>query len=71
MSMGGLGNVLEHNLPELRGRRDIYDQFWRDLYSRGLVNSENLHVTMSENGLGQKRTTAMGDSFLSFIAEHE
>jgi len=33
MSSGGLGSVLEHNMPEMRGRRDLYDQFWKDLFS--------------------------------------
>jgi len=69
MSMGGLANVLEFNIPELRNRRDIYDQFWRDLYSRGLVSTEGLHVTMSGSGLAQKRTTGLGDAFLQFIEE--
>lgn len=69
MSMGGLGNVLEYNLPDLRGRRELYDQFWKDLYSRGLVNTESLHVTMSGSGLTEKRTTGLGDGFLKFISE--
>lgn len=69
MSRGGLGNVLEFNLPDLRGRRELYDQFWKDLYSRGLVNTDSLHVTMSESGLAQKRTTGLGDEFLKFISE--
>jgi hypothetical protein len=69
MSMGGLSSVLEFNMPELKGRRDIYDQFWRDLYSRGLVNTDGLHTTMTGHGLGEKRTTGLGDAFLSFISE--
>ncbi len=67
-TMGGLGNVLEHNLPELRGRRELYDQLWKDLYSRGLVNTDSLHGTMSGMGLVQKRTTGLGDEFLKFIS---
>ena len=69
MSMGGLSSVLEHNIPELRGNRELYDQLWKDLYSRGLVNTDGLHVTMTGNGLGQKRTTGIGDTFLKFIEE--
>lgn len=69
MGMGGLSSVLEHNMPELRGHRDLYDQFWRDLYSRGLVNTDGLHTTMSGGGLGQKRTTSIGDQFLRFISD--
>ncbi len=69
MSMGGLGSVLEHNMPQLKGQRHIYDQVWKDLYSRGLVNTESLHVTMSGQGLASKRTTEVGDEFLRFISE--
>lgn len=69
VSMGGLSLVLEHNIPELRGNREIYDQLWKDLYSRGLVNTDGLHVTMTGHGLGQKRTTGIGDAFLKFIKE--
>lgn len=69
ISMGGLSSVLEHNMPELCGRRDIYDQFWRDLHLRGLVNTNGLHTTMSGSGLAEKRTTALGDEFLKFITE--
>lgn len=69
MGMGGLGNVLEHNIPALRGRQDMYGQFWKDLYSRGLVNTEGLNLTMSGSGLAQKRTTELGDRLLAFISE--
>lgn len=68
MSIGGLGRVLEHNIPELRGRQDLYTQLWRDLYSRGLLNTDGLNVTMSGSGLAAKRTTSLGDAFLKFIA---
>jgi hypothetical protein len=70
MSVGGLGNVLEFNIPEMRGHRELYDQFWKDLYSRGLVNTDSLHITMSGTGLAEKRTTGLGDGFLKFISEH-
>lgn len=69
MSMGGLNHVLEHNLPNLRGQQELYKQFWKDLYSRGLLNTEGMNATMSGNGLGQKRTTALGDQFINFITE--
>ena len=67
VSMGGLSAVLEHNIPDLHSNRELYDQLWKDLYSSGLVSTDNLHLTMSGHGLGQKRTTGIGDSFLKFI----
>jgi hypothetical protein len=68
MSMGGLSNVLEHSMPALRGRRGLYDQIWKDLFTRGLVNTEHLHMTMTGSGLASKRTTELADMFLDFIS---
>jgi hypothetical protein len=40
-SMAGLSTVLEDNIPSLRGGANtLYNQLWRDLYSRRLVNTE-------------------------------
>lgn len=68
MSMGSLSNVLEHNMLEMYGRRDLYDQLWKDLYARSLVNTDGMHTTIIGNGL-QKRTPSLGDIFLRFISE--
>ena len=70
LSMGGLSDVLEHNIPDLRGRRELYDQLWKDLYSRGLVAINDGLPNHDESGHGaKKRTTGLGDAFLKFIAE--
>lgn len=69
ISMGGLNSVLEHNMPHLRGHNYIYNQLWKDLYLRGLVNTEGMNTTMSGQGLAAKRTTEIGDIFLKFISE--
>lgn len=65
----GLNIVLENAIPDMRGNRELYDQLWKDLHSRGLVNTDSLHGMMSASGLSSKRTTAMGDAFLNFIEE--
>ena len=69
ISIGGLSTVLEQAIPDLRNRREVYDQLWKDLYVRGLVNTEGLHVTMSGNGLAARRTTGLGEALLQFISE--
>ena len=69
-TMGGLSHVLEQEIPNLRGFRYLYDQFWNDLFARGLVGTSSLHTTMSANGLKDKRTTDLGDMFLGFISEY-
>ena len=69
VTMGALSHVLEFNMPDLKNRRELYDQIWRDLYSRGFVKTDSLHSMMSGNGLVQKRTSEFGDSFIDFITE--
>ena len=68
IGMGSLGHLIERLFPELRREPAFYDQVWRDLYTRGLTNTDSLHATMTGNGLVSKRTTELGDVFLSFIA---
>lgn len=67
--MGSLSSILEKAYPELSGRRDFYDQIWKDLYSRGLVNTESLHVTMTGIGLIAKRATSVAEAFIKYISE--
>jgi hypothetical protein len=59
--------MLEHALPELSGRRGFYDLLLKDLYSKGLINTESLHVMMTGSGLLNSRTTNFGRRFISFI----
>ena len=65
--MGAMSHLIEEAYPELNGRRDLYDQIWKDLYLRGLVSTEGIHTTMTSSGIVAKRTTNIGDAFLSFI----
>lgn len=68
LMMGGLSTVLEDSFPDLKGRRSFYDLLFKDLYSRGLTNTDSLHTTMSAEGLYVSRTTDFGKQFLSYIA---
>src|SRR5262245_56235269 len=43
LMMGALAHTLEQTFPALRGNREFYDTVWRDLFQRGLVNTEGLH----------------------------
>jgi hypothetical protein len=69
LSMGSLATVLEANIPPLRDRKELYNQLWKDLSLRGLVNTESLNVTMSGSGLSESRTSPLGVTLLHLIAE--
>jgi len=65
---GAPSHVLEESFPtELRGRRNFYDQIVKDLYLRGLMNTESLHVTMTVHGMFEPRITDLGKQFIKFI----
>lgn len=68
---GSISQYLEEVYPELRGKRDFYDQIMRDLRSRGLINSSAdvlyTMMTASPSGIFAKRTTETADRFLRFI----
>lgn len=68
--MGGVSTVIEHCLPALRGKREIYDQIVRELQTEGLISQgQFLHITMTGNGMLQSRTSDLGQQFLRFITE--
>lgn len=64
-----LAQILETALPELRGRRELYDQIWSDLFQRGLVSTERLQGMMTADGALARRTTDLGERFVRFISE--
>ncbi|OEU67006.1 MAG: hypothetical protein BA867_05115 [Desulfobacterales bacterium S5133MH16] len=64
---GELPLILEEAFTEMRGERDFYDQFWKDLYSRGLVNIEDLHINRTGSGLTMSRATSIGEDFITYI----
>lgn len=66
--MGGVSHVIEHCLPDLRGKRDIYEQLVRDMQAEGLLGQgQYLHVTMTGQGMVESRTTDRGKRFIKFI----
>lgn len=53
--------------PELNN--DLFNKIYKDLYIDGMVNTENLNCTMTSSGMVAKRTTKLGDQFLTFILD--
>ena len=69
--MGGAAQALESMYPELGNRRELCRQVVTDLHARGLLNSPPgfLNTVMTGSGMVAKRTTALADAFLVFIAD--
>ena len=66
-SMGGVNVALEHAFPELKGKRQFYDIYVKDLFSRGLTSTDSLHITVSAEGIFASRTTEIGKQFILFV----
>lgn len=67
LSMGALSHLVERAFPELSGKRSLYDLIWKDLYSRALVGTDNLHTMMTGGEIFVKRTTEIGSLFMDYI----
>ena len=65
--MGGMATTLEDAMPELKGRREFYDLLVKDLNSRGLLLTDQLHTTVTEQGMRASLTTGYGSQFIAFI----
>lgn len=59
----GFASFLDTNLPELKGKNDIRDVIWGELYSKKLVRYENLIS-------GHNLITDHGSKFIYFIETH-
>ncbi|KFL35171.1 MULTISPECIES: hypothetical protein [unclassified Sulfurospirillum] len=64
---GAMSQLIETAYPELHTKSEFYKQVWKDLYLRGLVNTDGLNTMMTLDGIVSKRTTNLGDQFLKFI----
>jgi hypothetical protein len=62
-------DVIEVGIPEFAGREALYSRVYTDLASAGLVNTSSPVGMMTGAGLEAKRTSALGDEFLRFVAE--
>ena len=69
VSMGVMSHLIESAFPELKGKRDLYDLIWKDLFSRALVTTDGLHTMMTGSGIVAKRTTEIGRLFLDYIKD--
>lgn len=66
---GSLSQLLTAAYPELANERELYDLIGKDLYGKGLLGIDGFHAMMSGRGAYEKRTTGLGDQFLSFISD--
>ena len=66
---GSLSQLLTTAFPELQGQREFYDIVGKDLFQRGLLNTDGFHAMLSGQGALAKRTTAFGDEFAAFISD--
>lgn len=57
--------------PELKLQSDFTDKIIADLYNDGLLNTKEMHASMTSSGMVDSRTTALGKSFIRFLTRDE
>lgn len=60
--------ALEVAFNELKGKREFYSLIVKELFNKGLMNTESLMVTMTPTGATSPRTTSLGKAFIEFIS---
>lgn len=66
---GSPKNVLFDVYPELSDKEEYVDKITHELYSDGLMNTENLDCIMTSSGMVASRVTEIGNDFINFITE--
>jgi len=69
ISMGGLSLLIEIAYPELKSKDEFTRQIFKDLYAKGLLNTDSLGTTMTQSGILAQRTTKMGQDFIQYISD--
>jgi len=67
--MGSPKTVLFDVYPELSYKEAYVDRIVKELYSDGLMNTENLNCTMTSSGMVASRVSDIGKDFIKFITE--
>jgi hypothetical protein len=65
---GSRASILEHAMPELAGRGDLYNQAVGELVSRGLAQG-GLSGLVTQQSLYTPLTTPFGNRFLDYISD--
>jgi hypothetical protein len=66
---GSLSQLLIDAYPELAREREFYDQVAKELFDRGLLNTNGLHTMMTGSGVYAQRCTELGRQFIAFISD--
>jgi hypothetical protein len=53
----------------LTQQRELYDQIAKELFDRGLLNTNGVHGMMSGHGVYAERCTDLGRQFIAFISD--
>lgn len=65
---GSPAHGLTQAFPELNDKRNFYDPIITDLYSKGLIKIDSLHLGMDERGIYAPRTSMYGTIFIRFVS---
>lgn len=67
-TMYTIAGIMRMSFPDFNDNRQIYENIVKDLYYKGLINTDNISVNMTSSGAFASRTTAIGKEFISFVS---
>lgn len=66
---GGLSILIEGVYEELKGQKSFYSLIFKELYTKGLINTSEPSGTMTSSGIVERRSSSFGQEFIRFISE--
>ena len=69
--MGSPIDPLTEYYTDLKDRKELINLIIKDLYINGIMNTENLNATMTEEGIYAPRLTPYGERFLKYISKNQ
>lgn len=63
----GKATLIESAFPDLQNKEYLYEQIWKDLYDKGLVESSRVDVRTEPSSMLESNITSIGSKFIAYI----
>jgi hypothetical protein len=67
-TMYTIAEIMRMSFSDFNDNRQIYENVVKDLYYKGLINTDNISTHMTSSGAFATRTTDVGKEFITFVS---
>lgn len=67
-TMNSIAEIMRMSFSNFNDNRQIYENVVKDLYYKGLINTDNISTHMTSSGAFAIRSTVVGKEFITFVS---